>query len=138
MCEEIRRAAVENQQDFDSGRKKLVGVNTLVVEDDIQMRALEILDEHADFDALFEYSPALAEKQIARLNKVRAERDHEALRIKKHALREAMEAGENMIPPLMEAVKSGLTRGEFGEIKADVYRLPGEGPYVCSPPHVLA
>ncbi|MBW2283880.1 MAG: methylmalonyl-CoA mutase [Deltaproteobacteria bacterium] len=138
MCEEIRRAAVENQEEFDSGKKKLVGVNTLVAEDDIQMRALEILDEHADFDALFEYTPAFADKQIARLNKVRAERDDAELQLKKDALTKAMEAGENMIPPLMDAVKSGLTRGEFGQIKSEVYGLPGEGPYVCTPPHVLA
>ena len=138
MCEEIRRAAVENQEEFDSGKKKLVGVNTLVTEDDIQMRALEVLDEHADFDALFEYTPAFADKQIARLNKVRAERDDAELRDKEQALTMAMEAGDNMISPLMDAVKSGLTRGEFAAIKANVYGMPGEGPYVCGPPHVLA
>ena len=138
MCEEIRRAAVENQEDFDSGKKKLVGVNTLVTKDDIQMRALEVLDEHADFEALFDYTSSFADKQVERLNRVRAERQGERLRRDRNALTKAMKAGDNMIPSLMAAVKSGLTRGEFGRIKAEVYGLPGEGPYVCSPPHVLA
>lgn len=138
MCEEIRRAAVQNQEEFDSGRKKLVGVNTLVAEDDIQMRALEVLDEHADFEALTDYSPAFADKQIDRLNHVRSTRDPEKLESSRNALAKAMKAGENMIPALMDAVKCGLTRGEFGHIKAEVYGLPGEGPYVCTPPHVLA
>jgi len=49
-----------------------------------------------------------------------------------------MRAGKNMIPPLVEAVKQGLTRGEFARVKAEVYNSPGEGPYVCAPPAVLA
>jgi methylmalonyl-CoA mutase N-terminal domain/subunit len=138
MCEEIRWAALQNQEEFNSGRKKLVGVNTLVVEEDIQMRALEVLDEHADFEALSYYSSSFADKQIERLNKVRKTRDSAKLESSRNSLVTAMKAGENMIPPLMEAVKCGLTRGEFGQIKAEVYGLPGEGPYVCSPPHVLA
>lgn len=43
-----------------------------------------------------------------------------------------------MIPPLIEAVKSGMTRGEFAQLKAEVFNQPGEGPYVCNPPFVLA
>lgn len=138
MCNEIRRAALKNQEEFDNGTRKLVGVNTLVEEDDIQMRALNALQDHADFDALFEYSDSVAEKQIARLNKVRQERDNDKLLVARTELVKALEAEKNMIPPLMEAVKCGMTRGEFAEVKAEVYKQPGEGPYVCSPPHVLA
>ncbi|MFH1240960.1 MAG: methylmalonyl-CoA mutase family protein [Pseudomonadota bacterium] len=138
MCNEIRRAALKNQQEFDNGSKHLVGVNTLVDDDDIQMQALETLQEYAQFEALFEYSPSLAEKQIERLNKVRRERDDKRLYEKRERLRNTMTKGENTIPPLIEAVKCGLTRGEFAVIKAEVYKQPGEGPYVCSPPHVLA
>ena len=71
MCSEIRKAAVKNQEEFDNGSKKLVGVNTLVDDDDIQVRALNVLKEYADFDALYEYSAVVADKQIRRLNKVR-------------------------------------------------------------------
>ena len=138
MCNEIRHAAVKDQEEFDSGNRLLVGINTLVDKNDIQTKALETLQEYADFEALSEYSPSLAEKQVERLKKVRRERNTQALDEAKRKLTRTMEAGKNMIPPLMEAVKCGMTRGEFGEIKAEVYRQPGEGPYVCSPPHVLA
>ena len=138
MCNEIRRAALKNQEEFDNGTKSLVGVNTLVEEDDIQMRALNALQDHADFDVLFEYSDSVAEKQIARLNKVRKERDNDKLLAARAELVKALETGKNMIPPLMEAVKCGMTRGEFAQVKAEVYKQPGEGPYVCTPPHVLA
>lgn len=138
MCSEIRKAAVKNQEEFDNGSKKLVGVNTLVEDNDIQLNAFQVLQEHADFEALTEYSTDLADKQVQRLNKVRNERDNTKLDHARQALTRALEARENMLPPLMDAVKSGLTRGEFARIKAEVYNLPGEGPYVCSPPHVLA
>ena len=138
MCSEIRSAALKNQQEFDAGKKKLVGVNTLVEEDDIQMRALKTLQEHADFEALFEYSDSVADKQIARLNKVRQERDNEKLEGAKKELVYAIKAKQNMIPPLIKAVKCGMTRGEFALVKSQVFNIPGEGPYICSPSMVLA
>jgi len=138
MCSEIREAALKNQEEFDTGRKLLVGVNTLVEENDIQMRAFNTLQKHADFEALFEYSPSVADKQIARLNKVRRERDNEKLDEAREELINTLKAGQNMIPPLIEAVKCGMTRGEFAKIKSEVYKQPGEGPYVCTPALVLA
>jgi methylmalonyl-CoA mutase N-terminal domain/subunit len=138
MCSEIRRAAVKNQKEFDNGSKMLVGVNTLVEENDIQMRALKVLQKHADFDVLFEYSSTVADKQIERLNKVRRERDNDKLDRAHRELIDTMKAEQNMIPLLVEAVKCGMTRGEFAKIKSDVYNQPGEGPYVCSSPFVLA
>ena len=138
MCSEIRKAAVKNQEEFDNGSKKLVGVNTLVDENDVQLSAFKVLQEHADFEALTEYSTDLADKQIQRLNKVGNERDNTKLDQARESLVQAMAGKKNLIPPLIDAVKCGLTRGEFARIKAEVYNLPGEGPYVCSPPHVLA
>ncbi|MDA8335919.1 MAG: methylmalonyl-CoA mutase family protein [Peptococcaceae bacterium] len=138
MCREIRKASYRTQEEYDTGARLLVGVNTLVDDNDIQTRALEVLREHADFETLHEYSAALAEKQVARLNKVRRERNPERLDGVREELVETMRAGRNMIPGLMEAVKSGLTRGEFANIKAGVYHQPAEGPYVCRPPLVLA
>ena len=138
MCNEIRLAAVKNQEEFDTGRRLLVGVNTLVDEEDIQMKALRVLQKHADFEALYEYSPSLADKQVERLAKVRSERNAGELNRARKELISAMKKKENMIPPLITAVKAGLTRGEFGKIKADIFNLPGGGPYVCSPPLVLA
>ena len=138
MCNEVREAAIRNQIEFDSGQRHLVGVNTLVDEDDIQMRALKVLQENADFSALYEYSPALAEKQVDRLKKVRRERNPEKYESARNELIRTMKAGQNMIPPLIEAAKCGLTRGEFGLVKAEVYDMPGGGPYVCAPPKVLA
>lgn len=138
MCQQVRNAAILAQEELDNGTRLLVGVNTLVDDDDIQLRALKVLQAHADFEALHEYSPGVVDKQVARLNKVRRERDQQKLATATEELISTMKAGGNMIPPLMQAVKCGLTRGEFAKIKAEVYHQPGEGPYVCRPPLVLA
>jgi methylmalonyl-CoA mutase, N-terminal domain len=138
MCDEIRHAAMKNQKEYDSGERLLVGVNTLVDETDIQTEALKVLQRHAHFAAIHEYDASYVDKQIQRLNKVRQEREPEKLKHVTSALRDAMKSKQNMMPALIEAVKCGMTRGEFAVIKADVFKRPGEGPYVCSPPLVLA
>lgn len=138
MCKEVREAALKNQEEFDTGSKLLVGVNTLVDDNDVQMRALNTLQDHADFEALYEYSTSVAEKQIERLNRVRRERNSEKVDRARNELMNTLKRGKNMVPPLIEAVKCGMTRGEFGKVKSEVYKQPGEGPYVCSPPMVLA
>lgn len=138
MCEEIRGEALKIQREYDSGERRLVGVNTLVEERDIQTEALQVLQRHAHFEAVHEYQPAFVEKQVRRLNKVRLERDPGRLEQATAELTETMRAHRNMIPALIGAVKAGMTRGEFAAIKAEVFHKPGEGPYVCSPPLVLA
>ena len=138
MCQEIRKEAARNQEELETGKRLLVGVNTLVEEDDVQLKALKVLQEHADFEALYEYSPAIVEKQVTRLNKVRHNRDPKKLETARKELVDTMKAGRNMIGPLMEAVKCGLTQGEFAAIKAEVYNQAGEGPYLCRAPLVLA
>lgn len=138
MCSEIRKAAIRNQEEFDSGRRPLVGVNTLVEDDDIQMRALRVLQEHANFDLIQQYDPSVVHKQIQRLKKVRRERDAKRLQKAVDELKGAMERGDNLLPPLIDAVKCGLTRGEYARIRAEVYNSPGEGPYECTPRPTLA
>ncbi|OIP92206.1 MAG: hypothetical protein AUK24_01920 [Syntrophaceae bacterium CG2_30_49_12] len=138
MCNEIRKAAMRSQEELDTGKRLLVGVNTLVDEDDIQTRALKVLDEHADFECISEYDPAVLDRQIARLNKVKKERDEVKLKRAMNVLLEVLRAGENMMPPLIEAVKCGMTQGEFAGLKSEAYNQAGEGPYLCSPPMTLA
>lgn len=79
ICSEIREAALDSQRDYDGGTKLLVGVNTGVEKHDLQIKALETLQEHSSFEALYEYDPEVAAKQIKRLEKVRNERDDNRL-----------------------------------------------------------
>ena len=119
MKGEIRKEAMRWQKEFDEGRRLLVGVNTLVAEDDIQLRALKALQEHADFEALYEYDPSIKDKQIARLNKVRRERDSDKLNKAMMRLTDALKASENIMPPLIEAVKCYMSQGEWVRLEAE-------------------
>ena len=118
MQNELRKAAVRWQEDFDSEKRVLVGVNTLVDEDDIQMKAFKVLQQHADFEALYEYDPSVRDKQIGRLNKARRMRDDEKLEKAKKRLIEAYESDENILPPLIEAVKCYMSQGEWARLLA--------------------
>ena len=138
MCNEIRIAAVKNQEEFDHGEKALVGVHLFASEDDLQSRAMTVLQEHADFESIHEYDVSVVDKQIARLEKVRNERDNAKLAVAMEDLLETMQAGHNMVGPLITAVKCGLTHGEFAKLKARAYKQGPQGPYECHPPMVLA
>jgi len=138
MCSEVREAALKSQKDYDNGDRLLVGVNTIIDEDDVQRKALETLQEHSPFEALFEYDPEVAKKQIRRLHKVKSERNNKRLAEAKKTIFSALRNEKNMVEPLLMAVKEGLTRGEFAQLKAEAFNQTGEGPYVCNPPFVLA
>lgn len=129
MRSELRKAAIRWQEEFDSGKRVLVGVNTLVDEDDIQMKAFKVLQQHADFEALYEYDPSVRERQIERLNKARRMRDDEKLEKAKKRLFDAYKAYENILPPLIEAVKCYMSQGEFAQVLASAqgYRSIEDG-----------
>ena len=140
MCGRIQGAAEKAQNDIDSGDAPLVGVNIhkLSIEDDLQTKAMRILDKDPEFEGLYKYDESIVDRQVERLNKVRKERNDDQLKETMDELLGTMKAGDNMIPNLIEAVKSGMTQAEFAGLRAIAYDQPGVGPYVCAPPSLLA
>jgi methylmalonyl-CoA mutase N-terminal domain/subunit len=110
MQEEIHRAAYETQKAIEKGEHIVVGVNAFRVEDEREPKRHRV-------------DPALAEKQIARLQAVRAGRDGERVRQTLAALKRAAEGSDNLMPPILDCVKAyctigeicGVLRGVFGE-----------------------
>jgi len=140
MCGRVQKAAETAQRDIDSGAYPLVGINIhkLSKEDDLQANAMRILDKDPNFEGLYKYDTSIVDRQIERLNKVRNERDKGKLKETMDELLATMKTGDNMIPSLIEAVKSGMTQAEFAGLRAIAYNQPGGGPYVCAPPRLLA
>ena len=60
-------------------------------------------------------------RQIERLRKVKAERDNDAVKVALDWLRSAAENDENVMPPILEAVKCYATIGEIMGVLKDVY-----------------
>lgn len=98
---EIEEAAYRHFQMVESGERVVVGVNAFA--SDAEQRI-----------ALQTIPPEAAERQIARLERVRRERDASASDASLRRLAEAARSpGENMMPPILECVESYATLGEI-------------------------
>ncbi len=112
---EIADAAYHYQRQIDKGEKVMVGVNKYVIEEKAPPEILRI-DE------------AVEEKQIARLQKVKKERDNRRVVQILSDLRAASRTDKNLMPYVIEAVKEYTTEQEICDVWRDVfgeYRDPG-------------
>ena len=113
--QEMGRSAYLLQKEIERNERVVVGVNKFV----------QVATETPDF---LKVDPVVGEKQCARLHKMKQERDAVAVAHALQALRTAAGGTENLMPCLIEAVKTYATLGEicnilrdvFGEYKADV------------------
>ena len=111
---EVQEAAVAYQREIESGDRVIVGVNRYV-------------DEDEQATATFSSNPAVAEHQIERLRSARAERDETAVEAALNRLREASGRQDNLIPAILDAVRSYATMGEMCGVLRDewgVYTAP--------------
>ncbi|MBP1923910.1 methylmalonyl-CoA mutase N-terminal domain/subunit [Halorubrum alkaliphilum] len=97
---EIQESAYEYQERVDEGEETVVGVNAYEIEEDTQPDLLHV-DE------------TTRERQLNRLESVKAERDDEAVEAALDEIREAVAAGENVLPAIVDAVKTYATMGEI-------------------------
>lgn len=98
----IEEAAARRQAAIDSGKEPIVGVN--------EYR----LDKEDPLDILDVDNTSVREAQIARLNKLRSERDNDACMKALEELSKAAETGEGNLLDL--AVKAARARASLGEI----------------------
>ncbi len=105
MQAEIQEAAVTQQQEIESGTRVVVGVN--------KFRS----DEEPE-PVIFRMNTEVAQAQVARLRKVRAERDSAAAQTALQRLGEAARGTDNLMPSLLDAVRAYATLGEIcGELR---------------------
>jgi len=103
--QQIQDVAYERQQEIENGDRIIVGVNRFEVDEEPEMD-LESADEQNEA------------QQVERLNAVKAERDDEAVDDALAAVAAAAESGENVLPPVVKAVKAYASVQEI----ADVFR----------------
>lgn len=106
---EILNMAYEDEKKIKSGEKVMVGVNRFIV------------DEKERELSLYEMDPEVSKKQIARLQKVRADRDNKQVGVTLEKLRRAAEGRENIMPSLVDAVKAYATIGEITDVLRDIF-----------------
>lgn len=113
MQQEMAGHAYEYQHEVELGKRTVIGVNKF--NDSKKLAEQDVLT--ADL--------SVGERQIARLEKMKAARDNEAVKAALEKLREAAKGTENLMPYLIDAVKTyatlgeicGVLREEFGEYK---------------------
>ena len=106
----VSEYAYQRQKALESGTLRKVGVNCYVETD----------EETPQVD-LHPYDEMGALEQIEALRKVRRERSNDAVARALATLRAGAEAGRNVMPALMDAVKAYATVGEMTNAMVDVY-----------------
>jgi methylmalonyl-CoA mutase N-terminal domain/subunit len=111
---EIGESAYRFQREVEQGDRLIVGVNAFKSEKDAPIELLHI-DEK------------VAEEQKARLAQVKAERNNEAVQAALAKVEAAARGTDNMVPPVLEAVKAYATLGEICDVFRKVWGQYREG-----------
>ena len=105
---EIAEAAYRYQQEIENKERILVGVNDYVVDETLAIPVLE-MDTEGE------------RRHLERLNQVRRQRDRHDVAQRLTELRRAAEGTENLMPHIMEAVRSHATLGEICDVFREVF-----------------
>jgi methylmalonyl-CoA mutase N-terminal domain/subunit len=107
---EIERSAYAVSQQIDSGERVVVGVNRFTVDEEEHYEPLRV-------------DPAIEDEQVARLAKLRADRDQAAVDRALDAVRAAALGSDNVLYPLRDALRARATVGETSDALREVWGL---------------
>ncbi len=114
---QISDFAYETALKKQSGDNPVIGVNTYLDPDD-----------NPDIE-IHPYDPATAERQLARLNRVRSERDDAKLKsLIERFKAQAADPGTNLMPITIELVEAGASMGDLVEAGREVWGTYQESP----------
>ncbi|MBD1372985.1 methylmalonyl-CoA mutase family protein [Hazenella sp. IB182357] len=108
MQREIQRTALETQRKIESEEEIVVGLNKFRL-------------AHEKEPDLMKIDSALAERQIKQLHAIRQRRNQQDVNQKLSALKQAAQGSENLMPFILEAVKSYATVGEISHSLRDIF-----------------
>jgi methylmalonyl-CoA mutase N-terminal domain/subunit len=112
---EIAEAAFAYQRQLEKNEKIVVGVNKYSIPEEIPIATLKIAKD-------------LEERQVQRVRKIKRERNTTAVKDALRIVAEACRSGENLMPPICEAVRNSATVGEISDVfrtEFGVYTDPG-------------
>lgn len=106
--QEIQNSAYEVQQRIDRGENIVVGVNQFTIEEEKPV-PIQRIDE------------ALERKQVERVRALRSSRKPEAWESAMRKVKDAALNGDNLVPPIMDAVEKSCTVGEISNALRSVF-----------------
>jgi len=105
---EITQSAYDHQRGVEKKEKIVVGVNKFCESEDSNITTLKI-------------SPEVEELQKQRLNQLKEERNAEKVEQTLNELRRVAEGDGNLVPAVLEAVKSYATLGEICDVLREIF-----------------
>ena len=105
---QIEQAAYDYQKEIESGERVIVGVNKFQIEEQEKPELLQV-------------DPKVEEVQIAALQSVRAQRNQEKVDRRLQALKQAADAGENLMEPILDTVRAYGSLGEICSVLRSVF-----------------
>ncbi len=104
---EIAESAYQYQKEIETKKRIIVGLNQFQVEEEPLSDILRI-------------KPEVEQYQKEKLARVKKERDHAKVRETLAVLKKAAQGTDNLVPPILEAVKVYATLGEISDILREV------------------
>ena len=105
---ELADASYRHHKAVEKGEKVIVGVN-------------KFAEDETETPVVFKADPGARVRQIERLERIRNDRDDQALEGSLMRLAEAIDKDENIFPFVLDAVKRYGTLGEIIKVMTDVY-----------------
>ncbi|MEW6548549.1 MAG: methylmalonyl-CoA mutase family protein [Spirochaetota bacterium] len=106
--QEIQDSAYAWQMDVEKAERVVVGLNKFKVDEEAPKGLLRV-------------DPSVGEKQVTKLAALKAERDGFAVVKSLYALERAARGSENLMPPILAAVKAYATLGEICDVLRKVF-----------------
>ena len=111
---EIEKASYKYQKEIEEGTRVVVGVNEYVEEEEISIEAVR-------------RDPNVLKNQTEKLKRLKSERDNDRVKDKLRILKEMANNGDNLVSPIIDAVKTYATIGEITDALTKVYGKYHEG-----------
>jgi methylmalonyl-CoA mutase N-terminal domain/subunit len=106
--QEIANAAYQYQKEIEDKQRLIIAVNEYQKDEKIEVPLLQIGED-------------VAKRQIERLQQTKKERDNTKVKNALDKIRVAAEGTDNLIPPILEAVKTYASIGEICDVLRDVF-----------------
>ena len=108
MQEQIAASAYQQQREIEKEEKKVVGVNCFTTNTDEETSLLKVSDD-------------IRHEQIEKINKLKANRDPQAVQLALQNIQDAIKNGTNMMPSVIEAVEKYATLGEISDLLRSIF-----------------
>jgi methylmalonyl-CoA mutase N-terminal domain/subunit len=108
MQREIVESAYQYQKKVESREKVVVGVNEFTIEKEEPIKILRV-------------DPAVEKRQVEKLSRIKRRRNNEEEKKALRKLHHAAERYDNLLPPILVAVKNHATLGEICDVLKKVY-----------------